>query len=140
MAIIWDQERMTTGVPEIDAQHQEWIRRFNDFHDAVVNKKGREAIARTMKFMTEYTHTHFAHEEACMAAHRCSSAAANKAAHDEVRAELAKIEARIAANGIQTLDVVQLEVMLGNWIRSHICTIDVKLRDCVRPAGGGKPG
>lgn len=126
---------MTTGVAEIDAQHQELIRRFNDFHDAVVHAKGKDVVARTLTFLGEYTVTHFAREEACMTAHRCPAAAANKSAHDKVRADLARIKARIAKDGINSINVVQLELILGNWIRNHIATIDVKLRECV-----GKPG
>ncbi len=131
MSITWDEQRMTTGVPEIDAQHQELIRRFNSFHDAVVHARGREAIGQTLRFLHEYARTHFSKEEACMAAYRCPAAATNKAAHDEVRAQLAKIEERMDRAGIQSIDVVQLELILGNWIRDHICTVDVKLRECV---------
>ena len=39
MAIKWNDEKMATGLPEIDSQHKEWIRRFNEFDDAVVNGK-----------------------------------------------------------------------------------------------------
>jgi hemerythrin len=135
MAITWDEQRMTTGVPDIDAQHQELIRRFNNFHDAVVHSHGKEAIGQTLRFLNEYARTHFSKEEACMAAYRCPAAATNKAEHDKVRAELAKIEERMDKAGIQSIDVVQLELILGNWIRNHICSVDVKLRECV-PGGG----
>jgi hemerythrin len=66
-----------------------------------------------------------------MAAHRCSAAEANRLAHDAVRADLARIKGRIAKEGINSIDVVQLELILGNWIRNHICTIDIKLRECI---------
>ena len=60
----------------------------------------------------------------------CSAALANKAAHDAMRGEIAAIKSRIASSGIQSLDVVQLEKILGDWLRSHICTVDVRLREC----------
>jgi hemerythrin-like metal-binding protein len=59
MGITWDEERMATGVAEIDAQHQELICRFNEFHDAVVQAKGKDAIRRTLDFLNEYTISHF---------------------------------------------------------------------------------
>ena len=34
MAITWNAERMSTGVHEVDEQHQELIRHFNEFHEA----------------------------------------------------------------------------------------------------------
>jgi hemerythrin len=34
--IIWD-DSMTTGLPEIDAQHKEIIEKFNEFSEAVAS-------------------------------------------------------------------------------------------------------
>ncbi len=130
MAIAWHHESMTTGVPEIDEQHKELLRRFNDFHEAVKNHHGKEAVERTLSFLTSYTITHFSAEEACMNRLRCPAAQANKAAHDTLRSEIATIKSRIATGGIQSLDVVQLEKILGDWLRNHICTVDVQLRQC----------
>ena len=113
----------------------ELIRRFNDFHDAVVHAKGKDAVARTLGFLNDYTMSHFAREEACMASYHCPAAAANKSAHDDVRANLATIRDRIGKEGIQSIDVVQLELILGNWIRNHICSIDIQLRGCVSQHG-----
>ncbi len=131
MVITWHQELMTTGVPEIDAEHKELLRRFNDFHEAVKNRHGKEALTQTLTFLTTYTASHFTHEEACMNRLHCPAAPANKAAHDGLRSEIARIKARIAAEGIQSLDVVQLEKILGDWLRTHICSVDVRLRECV---------
>ena len=63
---------MTTGFPEIDAEHQELLRRFNQFHEAVKSHHGKEAVEKTL----------------------------------------------------------QLEKILGDWLRTHICTVDVQLREC----------
>ncbi len=131
MAISWHQDSMSTGVPEIDEQHKELLRRFNDFHEAVKHHQGKEALEQTLTFLTSYTATHFTHEEACMNRLRCTAAEANKIAHDAMRGEIARIKSRIASDGIQSLDVVQLEKILGDWLRNHICTVDVKLRECV---------
>jgi len=124
---------MTTGFPEIDAEHKELLRRFNDFHEAVKNHHGKDALERTLNFLTSYTASHFTHEEARMTMMHCRAAEANKGAHDELRGEIAKIKSRIASAGIQSLDVVQLEKLLGDWLRTHICTVDVQLRECAGP-------
>jgi len=100
MAISWHQESMSTGVPEIDAEHKELLRRFNDFHEAVKNRHGKEALERTLTFLTAYTASHFTHEEACISWLRCRAAEANKVAHDAMRGEIAKIKSRIASEGI----------------------------------------
>lgn len=50
MAIKWDPQKMATGVPEVDAQHQEWIRRYNEFDEAVSQGKGLEVVRSTLDF------------------------------------------------------------------------------------------
>lgn len=133
MSIIWDQETMTTGLEDIDAQHRELIRRYNDLNEAVLHDGGHDLVGRILGFLDDYTVVHFACEEARMIEHRCPAAGRNKAAHDELRADLGRIKERIASEGLDKIDVVHLEQALGNWIRNHICSIDVKLRECVRP-------
>ena len=41
MAIIWNEQRMATGVQEVDEQHKELIRHFNEFHEAMTHGKGQ---------------------------------------------------------------------------------------------------
>ncbi len=135
MTISWDQEQMTTGIAEIDAQHQEMIRRFNELEDALLHARGQDMVPRMLDFLDRYTRLHFAREEECMLAYGCTAAAANKAAHDELRADLARIRARLDRDGITRIDVVHLEQALGNWIRNHICSIDTKLRGCTLDPG-----
>ncbi|WP_165070613.1 bacteriohemerythrin [Paludisphaera rhizosphaerae] len=132
MAIVWNQERMTTGVDVIDREHQELIRRFNEFHDAMAHGQGRDAASRLLSFIVDYTETHFAHEEKCMAELRCPAAAANLAAHNALRRDVAEIKTHLKADGLPLVDLVKIERTLGDWLQRHICSIDVKLRECVR--------
>jgi hemerythrin len=128
MAIEWNDEKMATGFPEIDAQHKEWIRRINEFDDAVVNRKGKEAIKNTLDFLTQYTETHFVEEEATMARLKSPVLEPNRAAHDEFRRKLAEIRAWVKNQGATSVEVIELKDALENWLVNHICTIDVKLR------------
>lgn len=133
MAITWNQERMTTGVPEIDREHQELIRRFNEFHEAMTKGRGRDAAAKLLAFIVEYTENHFAHEEKCMRERRCPTAAANLAAHNALRREIADLKPKLKEGGLSLVDLIKIERTLGDWLQSHICAIDVKLRDTVAP-------
>ncbi len=67
MAIAWNNEKMATGFPEIDAQHKEWIRRINQFNDAVINHTGQEALQNTLDFLTQFSETYIIGDEALMA-------------------------------------------------------------------------
>lgn len=135
MPLEWNQEKMTTGLADIDEEHKEWIRRFNDFDNAVANDKGREALQNALRFYIQYTETHFAREEAYMTQYQCPVAAANRAAHQAFRARLAEIEEWVRQEGGTMLEVVSLVLMLEEWMANHICTIDVQLRGVV----GGQP-
>jgi hemerythrin len=129
MTIEWNQEKMTTGVPEIDAQHKEWIRRFNEFEAAVVNRKGIEAIRSTLDFLGQYAETHFADEEARMARANSEALEQNRTEHNEFRSKLAEIKGWVMQEGATTVEVVALKTTLEDWLVNHICTVDVKLRE-----------
>jgi hemerythrin-like metal-binding protein len=119
---------MTTGVPEIDAQHQEWIRRFNEFEEAVVNRKGQEAIRSTLDFLGGYAETHFADEEAHMISSKSPALEENRSDHNVFRRKLAEIQAWVEREGASAVEVMALKGTLEEWLVNHICTIDVKLR------------
>jgi hemerythrin len=133
MAITWNAERMATGVPVVDDQHKELIRHFNEFHEAMTHGKGQETAVRLLGFQADYTETHFTCEEACMNQYRCPAAAANLAAHDSLRQEIAQIRTHIKDGKLSIMDLVKIEQTLGSWIQNHICTIDIQLRGCVPP-------
>jgi hemerythrin len=128
MTIQWDEQKMTTGVPEIDVQHKEWIRCFNEFEEAVANRKGQGAIQATLDFLGGYAETHFADEEARMASLKSSALKENRADHNVFRHKLAEIKAWVEREGATTVEVLALKGTLEDWLVNHICTIDVKLR------------
>ena len=128
MAIEGNDKKMATGFPEIDGQHKEWIRRVNEFDDAVINRKGQEAIQNTLDFLNQYSETHFAGEEALMAQHKSPIQKQNRAAHDEFRGKLAEIQSWVKNEGATSVEVVELKDIVEQWLVNHICTIDVKLR------------
>ena len=63
VAIVWNEQRMATGVREVDDQHKELIRHFNEFHEAMVHGKGQANAISLLGFLADYTETHFTCEE-----------------------------------------------------------------------------
>ena len=129
MAIEWNAERMATGLPEVDAQHREWIRRINEFDNAVVNQKGHAAILSALDFLTQYSETHFVSEEASMARLHSPALDVNCAEHNEFRRKLSEIKGWVNREGVSTVEVIALQATLEEWLVNHICTIDVQLRE-----------
>jgi len=66
MAIIWNEQRMATGIQEVDEQHIDLIRHFNEFHEAMAHGKGQATAIRLLVFLADYTETHFTCEEGWM--------------------------------------------------------------------------
>jgi hemerythrin len=135
MAIAWNRERMTTGVEEIDKQHQELIKHYNAFHDTMARGNRMEVALETLAFVADYAEWHFKKEEDCMRQYRCPAAAENLAAHNGLRQQLVQVKSRVKSNQMSVVDLIDLDKMLGDWIQNHICSVDVKLRECVNAPG-----
>ncbi|MFZ5912499.1 MAG: bacteriohemerythrin [Chloroflexota bacterium] len=127
--IIWDPEKMSTGVPGVDAQHQEWIRRYNSFCDAITQGKGMEEVKRTLNFFIEYADTHFNYEEKVMAERHCRTAEANRAAHENMRQILAGFNGYVAQHGYSIMEMQGLRLQMEKWLINHILNIDLGLRE-----------
>jgi len=129
--IAWDEESMTTGFPEIDAQHKKWIAMFNDFENAINQKKGKEVCAETLLFFIRYAETHFQFEEDLMETYHCTARYLNKQEHDQFRVMIQEVTYKTWPLGATDEDVLTLEEELVTWLKKHICNVDVKLREWV---------
>lgn len=129
MPITWDGHAMGTGVDTIDAQHKELFRRFNAFHEALSKGQAASQFLPTLEFMTKYAESHFRGEETLMALHKCPTTAANKVAHAEFRQSIAGLKRQVESGGMTSAAAIQVERTLSAWLRTHVCSIDVKLRD-----------
>ena len=129
MIIKWDPEKMATGVPEVDEQHQEWIRRYNEFDEAVSEGKGLEVVRDALVFFANYAETHFRLEEACMNKRHCPAAEANRAGHERMRNILIGFDEYVERKGVSMVQVTILKKEMQEWLIEHMLTIDIQLRD-----------
>lgn len=137
MPITWDEKTMSTGVPTIDAQHQELFRRFNAFHAALLKGQASSELTSIVEFLSRYAESHFTGEEALMTKHACPATARNKLAHQEFRESVVALKKQMAEGGLPASAAIKVEQTLAQWLRAHICTIDVELRGttaCLRKA------
>jgi len=128
MTLEWNQETMTTGLPEIDEQHREWIRRFNQFEDAAANKQESEAIRDAFQSFMSYAETHFTYEEALMEKHNSPSAALNREEHEKFRKKLLEMEEAILPEGGSAEEVIERQADMGQWLLDHIIKVDTEFR------------
>jgi hemerythrin len=118
---------MSTGMEAVDAEHQEWIRRYNEFDVAVAEGQGAEHIQQILEFMTEYAEKHFVHEEFLAGEAETSAIRLNRNEHNHFRENLQEIKDTIRQNGVSAVEVVSLKMDLEKWLVHHICDVDVQL-------------
>ncbi len=127
--ITWNPTAMSTGVPEVDAQHQEWIRRYNAFDEAIDQGKGMEVVQSTLEFFLRYADVHFKFEEAVMDERHCAAATANRVDHEHMRNILKGFNSSVKAHGYSISEIVGLKLRMEEWLIKHILTIDIQLRN-----------
>ncbi len=131
MTLEWDNERMATGQPLIDAQHKEWIQRINQFNAAILLGEGEESVKETLEFLTKYANIHFTTEEDVMARLNIPVLEENRRAHEEFRAKLSEIRSWVNETGPSSVEVIALKMDMEKWVENHICTIDIRLRETI---------
>ena len=113
-------KKLGTGLPDIDEQHREWLRQYNEFDNAVMNRQGSEVIFSTLAFMVQYTETYFSHEEARMAECGCRTLDANRAAHDQFRTRLDEMLSWLENVRPTRVEVVILKQELEDWLTNSV--------------------
>lgn len=132
MALRWDPRSMSTGVQEIDEQHQELIQHLNEFFRLMSMGRGSVGLEEFMDFLSQYAAYHFRHEEGCMYELECPAAAANKQAHAQFIQLFKGYRNRLVTEGPTTALVIEVQQKVSEWIRNHIVRTDTRLRECAR--------
>lgn len=129
----WDPENMATGIESIDLQHQELIRRLNDFHRAHVLGSEADEVKKMLKFLGQYAESHFQHEEALMDERRCPLRGENRSAHAHFLREYQELASLYSIDPDTDQMEAEIKSMVARWLVTHICRVDVALRNCPAP-------
>lgn len=129
-----------TGMPQIDEDHKRLADGLNQLEQALASGSGSKHINRLLSFLSSYATTHFAREERCMEQHRCPTAAANKAAHQDFIRKFTAAQEKIAksSGGAAALVAIQVHRELSDWIVQHILRVDSALKRCAAPVHAPK--
>ena len=131
MLLKWDAALMSTGVDEVDRQHQKLIEHINELYRLMKEGHGTDGITEFVDFLSEYAESHFRHEEGCMAQHRCPAAMQNKLQHIQFSRTLSDFRRRLVKDGPTGSLAIEVQRNVGEWMRNHILRTDIELRGCV---------
>jgi hemerythrin len=130
-ALRWE-ERYAIGHAGIDDEHRALFEAVFGLHEALhAEPPARERIWTALEFLSTYTRTHFANEEALMARVGYPDLAEHRRQHEALVAQLADLYRQIAA--YDPTDPVlrdSLEDFLeGDWLVRHVLDSDRQLAD-----------
>ena len=122
-ALAWDSS-YATGIQTFDDQHKVLIRMVNDLHDAMQQKRSKEAVGQILKGLADYTVTHFADEEKAFSRSHYPDEENHKRIHkklvDQVVDFIGKFQSGEAVLSHDLLSFLQ------DWLINHIKGEDKK--------------
>lgn len=126
MAIEWN-DSLSIGVGNIDQQHREIFRRYNDFLAACKSGKGRDGLLELIDFLVGYVVEHFAHEEKFMREFSYPDAQAHEQQHRDFTRIVVGYKSRLATEGPSLSLTAEINRALLDWLVDHIKKTDMEL-------------
>ncbi|MBT7185719.1 hemerythrin family protein [Candidatus Bathyarchaeota archaeon] len=124
MAFIDWSDELSVQVAEIDQQHQKLVAMLNELHDAMREKKAKDALGRIIKGLVDYAGTHFATEEKYFDQYGYPGAATQRREHKEFVAKVSEFKQGFDEGRLMlSMDVMDF---LENWLVTHIQGSDKK--------------
>lgn len=134
----WD-ESLSVCIPEIDSEHQRFIRLVNELNEAIVDRLDRPELEKRMQYILDDAIEHFAHEEALFKEWRYPDAEQHALKHAAITQALNDIMYQFKHD-----DTVYGWVAAGLKIKevliSHLLAEDMKYRDFCCASGNRAKG
>ena len=121
MAIISWKECYATGIERFDQEHQELVASVNRLYEAIRGKTTQDELPAIIEELTNYTLSHFAHEEELMAEYQYPNFEAHLQEHLALRDRIAEFQ-KGAEDPHQM--ALQLFTFLREWLLHHIVEVD----------------
>ncbi len=126
MAILWNPS-LVVGVDRIDNQHKSLIDHANKLFEAGMNGKSREVISDLLKFLDDYTKTHFRDEEVYMTSIRYPELETQKRYHAAFVKSLANLKSEYEKSGGNLTVIINANKLVVDWLTQHISVEDKKI-------------
>ena len=126
----WEKKLML-GVPEIDKEHEELVKKTNVMLTALKSGNSTEEILKHMNFLADYVIKHFNSEEKLQAKYNYPDIIRHKQIHSEFKVIVTKLLEDITKNGLSTSKKIEISQMTMDWLLKHIGVEDKKLADFI---------
>lgn len=125
---VWS-SRFATGIPSIDAQHQDLFAAVNDLGESFAAGRAHDQVKDCLRFLMNYTEEHFRDEEQLMRGMDYPGLSSHREEHTQLTENLNQLQARLEMGKTITMDVT---ILLADWLTHHISTVDMRYVDFLR--------
>ncbi len=122
--IEWD-DRLSMGIPEIDADHKRFILLTAELNRAIVDRMEPEEIRRRLRAILEDTAAHFVREEKLLREWHYPDAEAHARKHRAVEKALAALQDRLVNYGLPA-EWITVGLEVKEILFNHLLTEDIK--------------
>ena len=125
MAFTWSKD-LETGHTLIDNEHRQLIKAADELVEACSQGKGRQELTNSVNFLSNYTKTHFSHEEELMVKSKYPDYAGHRAWHQAYIRDIEAVATKLKAEGATIALVGEVNMKVSQLIM-HIKSTDLKL-------------
>ncbi|MBF0339108.1 MAG: bacteriohemerythrin [Nitrospirae bacterium] len=119
----------------IDKQHQELFKLKNDLLSVMSKGKGKDDIARVLKFLEEYVVKHFKTEEDLMKKYNFPGYDLQMKQHSALIDAVGKFKATFIKDGPSETLLLKVQQELDKWLKHHIKQVDIDLGNFLKSKG-----
>ncbi|MCX7923752.1 MAG: bacteriohemerythrin [Clostridia bacterium] len=126
MGVQW-KDSLAIGVGEIDNQHKQLFEAVDKLFTACTERKGKEEVGNTVKFLEDYVVTHFNDEEKIMQNCDYPQYDAHKQQHEQFIKDFSELKNRFEEEGPTVYFVSNINRTVVDWLIKHIGSSDKAL-------------
>ena len=124
MAIpIWD-EKLSTGIEEIDSQHKELIKRIDSLEKSVYGGNSKTEVKKMMEFLGSYVMEHFDAEEKLMTEADYPDISKHREEHKKFKSLYSDLVIEYDKRGGDYYFALDIHRRLIDWFTKHLLEID----------------
>lgn len=126
MGMFWTED-LTIGIESIDQEHKEIFEEFDRLYALMRVGGGHDFYRIVLDFLVEYISKHLENEEVFMKRIGYDGIKGHKTKHNYFKQKVLETDQNHRVGKITNQDMIQLNLMLKNWLKDHILTEDVKI-------------
>jgi hemerythrin len=122
MTLMTWNDKLSIGVPSMDAQHVALVETLNELHNALVNGNARNLGGSILRSLLAYTKSHLSPEQTNLAAERHPELVQHQLMDRDLTVKVEGIVARYDKG--ELILNLQLLHLLNDWLSNHLQRID----------------